>query len=63
MSNQFDSLSVCNAFGDTGSQFSSSSIRNQFQPVRKPVCRLSPYSQFTSTPPSILYRGSVVGHS
>jgi hypothetical protein len=56
-SNAFAADSVCNEFGQYGSQFSSTSIFNQFGSYGSPFAVLSAYNEFTSTPP-VLYCGT-----
>lgn len=53
-SNAFATDSVCNEFGQYGSQFSSTSIFNQFGQYGSPFASLSAYNEFTTTPP-LLY--------
>jgi V8-like Glu-specific endopeptidase len=61
-SNRFAADSICNQFGNYGSQFSSTSVRNQFSLYGSPFSLTSAYNQFTVTPPVIVYLDSVVGY-
>jgi hypothetical protein len=61
-SSQFDSESICNSFGRYGSEFSSTSVRNEFSRYGSEFSSQSAYNEFTSTPPRIIYQGSVVGY-
>ena len=52
--NQFNSESICNAFGTYGSSFSSSSIWNQFGTYGSPFQTFSPWNSFSNSGPLIV---------
>jgi hypothetical protein len=52
--NQFDVESVCNRFGNYGSEFSTQSIWNQFGNYGSQFSSSSPWNQFSSTGPVII---------
>jgi hypothetical protein len=61
-SNIFEYESICNDFGPYGNRFAYISIKNDFGPYGNPFSTKSVYNAFTTTPPRIIYQGTVVGY-
>ena len=57
LTNQFDSQSILNTFGQYGSQFSSTSMYNTFSSYGSAFSSLSAYNTLASSPP-LLFVGS-----
>jgi hypothetical protein len=53
-SNQFDSESIINDFGNYGSKFSSTSINNEFGSYGGQFSSMSPFNRFTASPPRLV---------
>ena len=60
-SSRFDSDSICNRFGNFGSEFSVTSVRNALSQYGSRFSSQSAYNQFTSSPPAIMYLGAEIG--
>jgi len=61
-SNDYDSDSVCNMYGNYGSKYSENSIRNPYGPYGNPYAGSSAYNPYSGTPPIIVYQRSRVGY-
>jgi hypothetical protein len=53
---RFDSGSVCNRYGDSGSRFNANSIWNRFGEYGSRFSSLSPWNKFASDPPVVVDR-------
>ena len=61
-SNQYDSDSVFNNYGNYGSEYSNTSIFNTYGNYGNEYSSLSPYNEYSSTPPKIYIDGQFWGY-
>lgn len=61
-SNEFDSESILNQYGNYGSQYSGTSIFNKYGTYGSDYSSLSPYNEYTSNPPKIFINGQFWGY-
>lgn len=61
-SNPYSPESFCNPYGSYGSAYASKSVRNRYGSYGNHYATYSAYNEYTSSPPAIVYLGTVVGY-
>jgi len=61
-SDEYETESILNKYGNYGSEYSTTSIFNSYGSYGSPYSSYSPYNEFTSVPPKIFLKGTFWGH-
>jgi len=62
LSNEFNSESVFNEFGNYGNEFSANCIWNEFSTFGNEFNMYSPFNEFSNTPPMIIKDGEIIAY-
>lgn len=62
ITNEYDSDSIFNEYGQYGSKYSSNSIWNEYGAYGSKYSSYSPFNQYSSSPPSIYKNGRHIGY-
>lgn len=62
ITNEYDSDSIFNEYGQYGSQYSSKSIWNEYGTYGSKYSSYSPFNSYSSSPPAIYKNGSCIGY-